>query len=287
MTIVSSKKNGFTLIELLVVIAIIAILAAILFPVFAQAREKARSASCLSNLDQIGIGTMMYTQDYDETYPSGWSNTNGAGNTMWRISEQPYIQKFGNPSQPYNNSTWGATSVYSCPDDPTSSVFGATSYGYNASQFTSDGAVNEGPVAVVGIGLSEAAIYQPSNLVMFADAAISTGSSGQDPNYYQGDGYCNQGQGDCGPWNFKPIVWKPNSGNATVDWDLTVPGSNDSSTAPAGYSVGGDWGGGRRPVFIHNGFANAVFGDGHAKAVPANSINTQWGLQNDMWHNHQ
>jgi prepilin-type N-terminal cleavage/methylation domain-containing protein/prepilin-type processing-associated H-X9-DG protein len=63
------QKRGFTLIELLVVIAIIAILAAILFPVFAQAREKARQTSCLSNMKQIGLGLMMYTQDYDEQFP--------------------------------------------------------------------------------------------------------------------------------------------------------------------------------------------------------------------------
>ncbi|MBM3501794.1 MAG: DUF1559 domain-containing protein [Armatimonadetes bacterium] len=63
------RKSGFTLIELLVVIAIIAILAAILFPVFARAREKARQASCQSNLKQIGIATMMYAQDYDEVWP--------------------------------------------------------------------------------------------------------------------------------------------------------------------------------------------------------------------------
>src|SRR5213596_76204 len=63
------SRFGFTLIELLVVIAIIAILAAILFPVFAQAREKARSATCLSNLKQIGLGVMMYAQDFDEKMP--------------------------------------------------------------------------------------------------------------------------------------------------------------------------------------------------------------------------
>jgi len=65
-------RRGFTLIELLVVIAIIAILAAILFPVFARAREKARQTTCTSNLKQIGLATMMYVQDYDERFPLGW-----------------------------------------------------------------------------------------------------------------------------------------------------------------------------------------------------------------------
>jgi prepilin-type N-terminal cleavage/methylation domain-containing protein/prepilin-type processing-associated H-X9-DG protein len=63
------RRKGFTLIELLVVIAIIAILAAILFPVFARAREKARQTSCLSNVKELGLSTLMYIQDYDETYP--------------------------------------------------------------------------------------------------------------------------------------------------------------------------------------------------------------------------
>ena len=63
------RKSGFTLIELLVVIAIIAILAAILFPVFARAREKAKQTQCLSNVKQIGLGLMMYTSDYDDCMP--------------------------------------------------------------------------------------------------------------------------------------------------------------------------------------------------------------------------
>ena len=74
------SRRGFTLIELLVVIAIIAILAAILFPVFAKAREKARQTSCLSNVKQLGLGLMMYAQDYDEKLPSylpPWTPTPG------------------------------------------------------------------------------------------------------------------------------------------------------------------------------------------------------------------
>lgn len=100
----SVSKRAFTLIELLVVIAIIAILAAILFPVFAQAREKARQTACLSNCKQIGLGIMMYAQDYDEILPSSWMN-NGPGATApygidpgpgpyrtWQYNIMPYLK---------------------------------------------------------------------------------------------------------------------------------------------------------------------------------------------------
>src|SRR5215470_4125331 len=89
--------RAFTLIELLVVIAIIAILAAILFPVFAQAREKARQTSCLSNTKQIGLGLIMYTQDYDETMPAAFAGVqpiNGGGIAVITYENQinPYIK---------------------------------------------------------------------------------------------------------------------------------------------------------------------------------------------------
>ena len=86
-------RRGFTLIELLVVIAIIAILAAILFPVFAKAREKARQTSCLSNMKQINLAVLMYTSDYDETYPGVRMcyQVNGVG-VSWRRLVVPYIR---------------------------------------------------------------------------------------------------------------------------------------------------------------------------------------------------
>ncbi len=96
-----NAAGGFTLIELLVVIAIIAILAAILFPVFARAREKARQASCSSNAKQLMLGALMYMQDYDETgvmfaYGNDTTDVDGDGDTgehamIWFLALQPYI----------------------------------------------------------------------------------------------------------------------------------------------------------------------------------------------------
>ena len=86
------KAEGFTLIELLVVIAIIAILAAILFPVFARARENARRASCQSNLKQIALGVMQYTQDYDEQFPKISTPVAAAPPHGWADTIQPYLK---------------------------------------------------------------------------------------------------------------------------------------------------------------------------------------------------
>jgi prepilin-type N-terminal cleavage/methylation domain-containing protein/prepilin-type processing-associated H-X9-DG protein len=107
-------KKGFTLIELLVVIAIIAILAAILFPVFARARENARRSSCSSNLKQIGLGLMQYTQDYDEKYIRFGENNSG-GVPNWTQAVQPYVkstQMFVCPSNPNSGANKAAAGTY-------------------------------------------------------------------------------------------------------------------------------------------------------------------------------
>jgi prepilin-type N-terminal cleavage/methylation domain-containing protein len=92
-------RKGFTLIKLLIVTAIIVILVAILFPVFARARENARRASCLSNMKQLGLGVMQYAQDYDEKYLMGrwssWANS-------WAVTTQPYVKSY---------------EVFRCPND--------------------------------------------------------------------------------------------------------------------------------------------------------------------------
>lgn len=104
------KRIGFTLIELLVVIAIIAILAAILFPVFAQAREKARAITCVSNEKQMGLGILMYLQDYDETFPRGQYPDYSHN---WDLLITPYVEN-GHVNAGYNV----VGGIWQCPDFP-------------------------------------------------------------------------------------------------------------------------------------------------------------------------
>jgi len=111
-----TRRPAFTLIELLVVIAIIAILAAILFPVFAQAREKARMTTCVSNMKQIGTSLMMYVQDYDETYP--YIRFKNDATYVWRNAILPYLKSkdvLACPSNPYSRAIAGHPSSNNPP----------------------------------------------------------------------------------------------------------------------------------------------------------------------------
>ena len=161
-----SRKLGFTLIELLVVIAIIAILAAILFPVFGRARENARRSSCQSNLKQIGLGLMQYTQDYDEKLPRAWY---GGGTTPHYTSNQgDGRHKWMDVVTPYTKSTQifvcpsatGATTQY---EPYTTDRFG--SYSMNSTYWGATGA-KQGPG---NGGMSLALLEAPATTVWVTD----------------------------------------------------------------------------------------------------------------------
>ncbi len=131
----SNLRRGFTLIELLVVIAIIALLAAILFPVFARARENARKSSCLNNIKQLGVGVQQYTQDYDETLPS---STDGNPDGINVIGGWVFYSAFGGNGTGVFDVTKGSlypyvkgTQVYVCPSDTFGKRSG-NSYAINA-----------------------------------------------------------------------------------------------------------------------------------------------------------
>lgn len=157
-------KRGFTLIELLVVIAIIAILAAILFPVFAKARKQARKTMCLNNCKQIGTGVMMYVQDYDETYPPA----------QWHMElptwASPTYQRVQLLVQPYIKNV----QVGICPEDAAVYTWAGQnmSYGYHGPGGWNQ---NTDPTAMAWstanqiIGRSMAAIDQPASNWMLID----------------------------------------------------------------------------------------------------------------------
>jgi prepilin-type N-terminal cleavage/methylation domain-containing protein/prepilin-type processing-associated H-X9-DG protein len=170
------KRTGFTLIELLVVIAIIAILAAILFPVFARARENARRASCQSNLKQIGLGVMQYTQDYDEKYGPDSTSCNGScspKNTgtllLWPYQLEPYIksiQIWNCPSSSVAIQTTDAAGVW---------IYTGT-FAYGRNRYTTSNVI--GGLKVPFAGTSLTSIEDVSGTIMIGEST-----------YYQMRGY--------------------------------------------------------------------------------------------------
>ncbi|MCW3058210.1 MAG: prepilin-type N-terminal cleavage/methylation domain [Capsulimonas sp.] len=170
-----AAQSGFTLIELLVVIAIIAILAAILFPVFAQAREKARQTSCASNLKQIALAMIQYKQDNDEGAPQGSVNDgwfmSDAGNYKWMDAIYPYVKSEG---------------VFNCPDDSvdpkykyeTTDHYG--SYSMNMTNYyhiycVGNGGIDAEPPASQYYQVTrDAQIQDPSGTVFFLDGEYAS-----------------------------------------------------------------------------------------------------------------
>lgn len=238
MVSVRRRHGGFTLIELLVVIAIIAILAAILFPVFAQAREKARSSSCLSNQKQIGLAFSMYAQDYDETYPPylDLNNLTGAGPggaTQWEDIVKPYI-KGGNVG-----------GILTCPSAST-----------RAYAYSMNGAL---------AGLSAAQAVKPADTVLTADSCIAPNQANTVDKLPQaGPAFVYTIKGGEVYWVPKP-TFSSAKGDPNAVLDPTQEKNIDDNTG-----VG-------QLRYRHNLGVNASFADGHTKYVRQGTFKlAQW-----------
>jgi prepilin-type N-terminal cleavage/methylation domain-containing protein/prepilin-type processing-associated H-X9-DG protein len=254
------RRAAFTLIELLVVIAIIAILAAILFPVFAQAREKARAITCISNEKQLGLSTMMYVEDYDEVYPNGSEFlTYGTGSQDWPCGwagqVYPYVKSVG---------------VFKCPDDAPVDV---VSYCYNSN--LGEASWYNGSVS----GVPEASMAAPSTTVMFCevtgnaantiegfaydDQAIEQNLDASSPAGY--GSYYVAGSGNPNGW------WGGwEGGDYATGW---MQNTNKAVDNPAGFPT--------QDPARHSDGSNFAFADGHAKWMMAGKVSAGWGLTAD------
>jgi prepilin-type N-terminal cleavage/methylation domain-containing protein/prepilin-type processing-associated H-X9-DG protein len=237
-TTVQGTNKAFTLIELLVVIAIIAILAAILFPVFARARENARKASCLSNLKQLGIAVEMYKQDYDGYYPFAYMGyLNSAGLSMWwMLLYDPYVK---------NKQVWICPTSGQFSTAANVTTYGINSSGSNYSQITTapyhSGGFGNNPTypnTRTGSVLNEAAITNPSQTIFAGDAA-----SNGDKDY-----------------NGRMLVGWSSASYIPVLHGGQVGPFYDQSGATSGQPASSEGGG------------NYLFADGHVKWLTANTL---------------
>jgi prepilin-type N-terminal cleavage/methylation domain-containing protein/prepilin-type processing-associated H-X9-DG protein len=267
----SYLRRGFTLIELLVVIAIIAILAAILFPVFAQAKEAAKKTSCLSNLKQIGLGTLMYTNDSDDMYTQSEYGGNGAGpHIAWTTTTYPYIKNgdfvvddSAGSAAGVQVST-GKSGIYACPDAPKIDVNNPDVEGYTY------GAHEDILAANYGLEPGNASILPPMTTTQFDAPADKIVIMEKGANIPDGWNY---------PW-FEPVQWE------WMNESIATQAGNPSSVYKDGVDIylnqshydvrhdtdcnsndAGAWECAASARFRHNGSMNVSFGDGHSKAI--------------------
>lgn len=221
-----SRPRGFTLIELLVVIAIIAILAAILFPVFAKAREKARTASCQSNLKQLALGMIMYAQDFDETFTS----IGGPYSLLYGVAQNPSLPgNFNYYGSPYGS--WGgwATRIYPYIKNAQVYMCASTTYSYFGVAYglpaTCPNAAGTGIISFFDNSLSLATFTKPAETIMISEK----GAGGGDQYILSSPYYaCRSSHNDGGNIAFVDghVKWyKFEQGNLPAPW----PAGYDSS----------------------------------------------------------
>jgi len=253
--------RGFTLIELLVVIAIIAILAAILFPVFAKVREKARQTTCVSNMKQIGLAMMQYVQDNEETYPlslySYYSADAGGQQAEWSTVISPYIKA--------GNLTHRNGGVFSCPSFPVANEGDQYHLRYDVFPVDDpqDGVPLNNPAGdgIPGHVSTMASIDDPAGKVMLLEA----GSNGEQVgNINWGYPYFTTAQG----------AWT--SGGLTAANNYTPAQDKSLINGDCDYPVGGHlaWAGcGQFPRYRHANSSNFLWLDGHVKAKVRGQLN--------------
>ncbi|MBC8141366.1 MAG: DUF1559 domain-containing protein [Armatimonadetes bacterium] len=248
------RNSGFTLIELLVVIAIIAILAAILFPVFASAREKARQTSCLSNLKQMGIAQMQYSQDYDEVILPAWI----AGGPSWGGDGWPGQARWTDLVFPYVKSL----QVYNCPSDANN-----VPYEYSDAA-TKDGSGNTyGSVGSSGsYGINSSYYADTTGRATAPGQAVNWGGGGSDI-VTQADAKKPSGTiifGECQPYA---------NGASWGTCELTWPNQAAADTAFANINTYNPPSLGPTNPGRHNKGMNVAFLDGHAKWYRLDQMN--------------
>jgi prepilin-type N-terminal cleavage/methylation domain-containing protein/prepilin-type processing-associated H-X9-DG protein len=295
----NKTRQGFTLIELLVVIAIIAILAAILFPVFAKVREKARQTSCLSNMNQIAKATIQYVQDYDEKYYphrfncgadggfttgaaagvcSGYANnsvphagldgsaTGSSARWYWMYMLQPYVKSYAvfkcpsNPTAFTSDTNGGVLTVPASTPGATGTDYGGqNSYGHNDIWMSPSGAYAGGGGSVAVV--SDASVTRPTSTILIVDASYY----GAAPNLNSEAG------GPAGRYN-------GNLDEATRANDVAFSNSQGAqyisywkNVGNANWTYSGGTLSGATAVQLgqnrHTGFVNCQFVDGHVKAL--------------------
>lgn len=256
------KQSAFTLIELLVVIAIIAILAAILFPVFASARAQARKATCISNLKQIALSAAMYGEDYDARLLPGWTQRSSD------LTQADYTWTWAGLIQPYQKNY----AVNQCPDHgtiaPTTAKDASAAMGFKSSYgMNVDGIFGAGNTQVfpnvLGQWPKKSTARNSAETVQFMDAAEITDTT----------------EGDAAGMKSAYL-------NFLNDPDKQNPGAQNY---PAGLyfriptSIGDGSNGAVVPISRHNGNCVAAYLDGHAKAIKLTSVWVKAGQSVGAW----